>query len=168
MKLSATIAAEINNRFHMEMQNWFTYLQLASFFDSKPLPGFSSWLHQQAEDELNHAKRWYDYLIKRGATPVFTDIKAPDLKLTSPMQCMKLALELEEKTTESIQALYVLANKEKDFVTQFALQSLLEGQVNEMNETRNIIETLEMVGQNEHGMLVVDAQVLRGIQQPQA
>ncbi|MCD8139131.1 MAG: hypothetical protein LUE17_05040 [Planctomycetaceae bacterium] len=62
------IGNALNRQVIDELDSFYLYLQMAAWFDANHLPGFGSWLRQQAHEEVSHAQTIFNYLIGRGAT----------------------------------------------------------------------------------------------------
>jgi ferritin len=69
---------------------------------------------------------------------------------------MKKVLEHEKKVTASIEALYELALKEKDYASEVMLHWFIKEQVEEEKNVNDIIELLKSIGDNPAGLAMVD------------
>ncbi len=158
MKLSTKIENAIVDCFHHEMENWYSYLTLAQWFDLRPFPGFSAFLHAQALDELQHAQMWYHYLIERGSQATFRDITAPKWTFDTARQVIEKALELEEQTTARIGKLFDLIEDERDHLTGASLSNLLTNQTAEMKTMQGMLDLIDMAD-GPTGLITVDKEV---------
>ncbi|MCI5148003.1 MAG: hypothetical protein D3916_01100 [Candidatus Electrothrix sp. MAN1_4] len=49
-----------------EMYSGYLYLSMESYFHSISLAGCASWMRVQAQEELSHAMKLYDFVHERG------------------------------------------------------------------------------------------------------
>lgn len=57
---------EINKQINEELFSAYLYQSMAAYFAELNLNGFVNWMDQQVQEELIHARKFYDYLIGRG------------------------------------------------------------------------------------------------------
>jgi len=86
-------------------------------------------------------------------------IPQPATKFKSPLDVFKLVLEHEQKVTASINKLYELAVKEKDYASQSFLQWFINEQVEEEKNATDIINMLEMIGFTPVSLMMADRQL---------
>ena len=60
--LSNTINTLINQQITKEFFSAYMYLDIANYFEDNGLTGFSSWFKIQAQEELDHGMKFYQYL----------------------------------------------------------------------------------------------------------
>ena len=53
------------------------YLSMGTYFESEDMSGFANWMRVQAQEELSHAMKIYDYIIQRGDRVTLTRIESP-------------------------------------------------------------------------------------------
>ena len=116
--ISKTMQDAINEQINKELYSSYLYLSMAAFFEEKNLPGFDSWLRIQAEEENEHGMKFYDHLLERGGGVVLGAIAAPPKEWKSDLEAFKEVQAHEAKVTASINDLYELALKEKDYPAQ--------------------------------------------------
>ncbi|MND00102.1 putative ferritin-1 [compost metagenome] len=68
-------------------------------------------------------------------------------------------LEHERSVTASINALYELAVREKDYPTQIMLEWFIKEQVEEERSAEEVINMLKMIGDAPAGLLMLDRQL---------
>ena len=69
------------------------------------------------------------------------------------------ALQQELSVTGHIDALYELAQQEKDYATQIELQWFITEQIEEERIFDEIIQTLKLAGDNQAALLLLDRQL---------
>jgi ferritin len=146
----------LNQQINAEMFSSYLYLAMSAHFESANLPGFAGWMSVQSEEETGHAMKLYHYVFERGGKVVLEAIAKPATDFKTPLDVLKKVLEHEKKITASIETLYELAMKEKDYATQVTLQWFVKEQVEEEKNASDIIELLKNIGDNPAGLAMVD------------
>ncbi|HON57183.1 MAG TPA: ferritin-like domain-containing protein, partial [bacterium] len=49
-----------------EFYSAYLYLAMAGYFAQKNLNGFANWMRVQAQEELTHAMKFFDFILERG------------------------------------------------------------------------------------------------------
>ncbi|MFP4528476.1 MAG: ferritin [Candidatus Kapaibacterium sp.] len=146
----------LNEQIMKEMYSSNIYLSMATYFHVKNLNGMANWMRIQAREEMDHAMKIYDYIIDRGGHAKILKIDQPRADWNSPLEIFKAALEHEEYVTDSINKLVDLAQKISDHATNNMLQWFVDEQVEEEATTGEIVDRLELVGEDKGGLFMVD------------
>jgi ferritin len=149
----------INRQVNKEMFSAYLYLSMAAYFEDKGLSGFSHWMRLQASEEKQHAMKFFDYLVERSGKVNLTAIAAPQVDWNSSLEAFQQVLQHEQMVTASINELYELALKEKDYPTQIQLQWYINEQVEEEKNAADIIHQLEMIDAHGTAVLMLDKQL---------
>lgn len=156
MKISATIEDLINKQIQMEFESRYAYLAMSAWFETTPFQGFAAWMRRQASEENFHAMKFFDYLNDRFGTVKLLPIGEPKASFSSPLEAFKSSLSHEEKVTASINSLYEAAQAEKDFATMEFLNWFLSEQVEEEKTVQDVIDELELAGEDPDALLRLD------------
>ncbi|MFH1664144.1 MAG: ferritin [archaeon] len=156
MALKNSIEKILNQQFNNEYFSSYLYLSMASYFESINLSGFSHWMKKQAEEELVHALKLFDFVLERNGKMVLTSVKAPETKWKNPLHAFESALIHEKLVTSQINKIFELSKKEKDSATEVFIQWFVKEQVEEESTALKVIEKLKMVKGSEHGLLMLD------------
>lgn len=154
-----SIAQAINEQINQELYSAYLYLGLASHYQSANLKGFATWLTGQAQEEIGHAMKFYQFLHDRGGTPVLKAIAEPPTDFPEPHEAFALAYEHEQKITKLIDQLVTLAEKEGDRAFAQFLQWFVGEQVEEESSTKEIVDKLKLSGDTTAGLMVLDQQL---------
>ncbi len=157
--ISKTLQDAINDQINKELYSSYLYLSMAAYFESKNLPGFSKWMRVQEGEERGHAMRLYQFLVDRGGRVMLEAIAAPETEWKTLLDLFKQVAEHEAKVTASINGLYELALKEKDYAAQMALQWFITEQVEEEKNAADIVQQLELVETRGTAVLMLDHQL---------
>lgn len=134
----------INHQITKEMFSSNLYLAMSAYYHSINLNGFAHWMRLQAQEEMTHALKFFDYMINRGANVEIGAIAEPKMKWDNPLVTFEEALEHEQMITASINKLAEIAYDEKDYATSSFLQWFIDEQVEEEATTSEIVERLKM------------------------
>jgi ferritin len=121
----------LNEHLNNETASAYLYFSMAADCHANNLPGSAHWLELQAQEELTHARCFYDYLLKRGQRILLTSIAQPQQSWPSLKEIFEATLAHEKTVTEQIGALVSLARECKDYATEQFLQAFVEEQVEE-------------------------------------
>lgn len=157
--ISKTMQDAINEQINKELFSAYLYLSMAAYFEDKNLPGFAHWMTLQAGEEQEHAMKFYEYLHDRGGRVLFKAIDAPKTEWKTSSEVFSETLEHEQMITASINALYELALKEKDYPAQIMLQWFINEQVEEEKNASDIISQLELIDAHGTAVLMLDKQL---------
>lgn len=154
--LKQKVQDALNQQIVREMFSSNLYLSMAAFYNEKNLAGFANWMHIQAQEEMQHALKFFDYIIDRGGKVVISEIKAPQSEWPDIKKPFADALEHEQLISQHINDLADLAISEKDHATSSFLQWFIDEQVEEEATTSEIVERLDLVGDSKGAMFMMD------------
>lgn len=157
--LSKKMLDEINDQIKHEMYSSYLYLSMSAHFEANNLTGFARWMRIQAQEELEHAMKFFDYLVDRGGKIALQAIAQPPVEFGTPQVIFEQVLEHEQFVTARINTLYALAVKESDFASQVFLNWFVTEQVEEEKNASGILETLKMIGDRSTAIYQLDHQV---------
>ncbi|MBN1166620.1 MAG: ferritin [Methanospirillaceae archaeon] len=144
----------INEQINAELYSAYLYLSMAAWYSSSGLKGFANWERIQAQEERDHALKFYDYVLARGGAVTLTPIAGPPTEWRTPADAFAFQLEHEQKVTELITNLVNLAQKEKDHASYNMLQWFIDEQVEEEENARDILDKLKLIeGEKGTGVL---------------
>ncbi|WP_461463137.1 ferritin [Methanobrevibacter sp.] len=132
----------LNKQLNAELYSGYLYLSMAAYFEDNDLAGFANYMRVQALEEQDHAMKFYDYIIRRGAKVTLTEIEAPQTEWDGVIPAFEHVLEHEKMVTGLINDLVDLAISQKDHATNNFLQWYVEEQV---EEEENAMENLAKV-----------------------
>lgn len=144
--LSEKIYNLVNDQINKEMYSAYLYLDFSGYFGGKGLGGFASWYRKQAEEEMEHAFKFYDYLHDNGHKVELKAIAKPDKVLKDDKEVLKMALEHEQYVTSLINNIYEAAATERDFRTKQFLDWFVKEQLEEEANAEELISKYELYG----------------------
>ena len=149
----------MNDQIREELASAYLYLSMAAYCDSINLPGCAHWLLLQAQEEVEHAMKFYGFLCDRDGRVILQAVDQPPVEFKSPLDIFEKVLEHEKKVTALIDKLYALTVEENDHASQVFLQWFVTEQVEEEKGASAIIETLRMVKDDSSALLIVDREL---------
>ena len=144
--LSKSMETALNRQVNREMYSAYLYLAMSAYFETTGLKGFAKWMRIQAKEEQGHAMKIYDYIIARGGKVSLDAIEAPKAKWTSAGKVFEETCAHEQKVTGMINNLVDLAIKEKDHATFEMLQWFVKEQVEEEQNSGEILSQINVLG----------------------
>lgn len=142
-QLDPVVLNALQQQIARERQNEAVYITLANAFEFLNLDGFAKYMHDAANEEAEHARKFTVYVIDRNAAPVtlpLIAVSAPSADmLTAGAVYMQAALDLEVANTNAIKLLYDLADEIHDSQTCVWLIWALEEQTSAERELTELV-----------------------------
>jgi ferritin len=146
----------INDQINAELYSAYLYLSMASYTESLNLSGFTNWLRIQFQEEQDHAMKFFDFVLERGGKVTLQPIEGPPSEWPSPLALFEAVYEHEQKVTGLINQLMDLAIELSDHASRSLLNWFVDEQVEEEASADDIVQQLRLVGDQGHGLFMVD------------
>ena len=153
----------MNDQINAEMFSSYLYLSMESYFQSISLRGFAAWMRVQAQEEMVHAMKFYDFVNERGGKVTLEAIAKPESTWASPLAAFEAALAHEQHVTSLINDLVDLAISEKDHASNIFLQWFVSEQVEEESSAGEVVDRLKLIKDNTSGLFMMDAELGRRV-----
>lgn len=150
------MADTINDQINAEMFSAYLYQSMAAWFADQNFNGMAIWMTAQAQEEMIHAMKFYNYLIERGGTVLLKQIDGPPTEWASPLAAFEAALDHERYITERINKMMDLAIDIRDHAAKGLLQWYVDEQVEEEANATDNVEKLRMVGDEGNAKYMLD------------
>ena len=157
--LSQEMEKALNNQINAEMYSSYLYLSMNAYFKSVNLEGFANWMQCQAQEEMIHAMKIYDFVNQRGGRVILKGIDAPPDSWNSPLVVFEETLQHEQKVTALINDLVDIAIKERDHATNAFLQWFVTEQVEEEESADGVLQQLKLLGDVGGGLYMLDREM---------
>jgi len=155
MALEKEMAEALNVHATTEASSAFVYFSMASWFDNKGLKGFANWCRVEAQGEMNHMTRFFDYINTRGHQVEFSAIEAPKHNWSTPLEVFEDVYRQEVELTAKINALVKISQDLSDHATESFLNTFIMEQIEDEAEAGDILAQIRMVGDDAHGLLMI-------------
>lgn len=157
--VSQKLIKALNDQFNYELLSAHYYVAMASYCSDQDLDGFANFFKAQAEEERFHAMKFYDYITEVDGRILVTDIKTPQNNFKSVTDVFKEALDHEQSVTKRVYGIMDIAQDEKEHATQNFLNWFVAEQVEEEANMKAIIKRLERLGNDGHGLFMLDQEL---------
>ena len=155
MQISKAMSDLMNAQIGNELGASNQYLQLSAYFDGQALKKLAELFKKQAEEEREHAMKFFDHLNEVGAPVNIPAIAAPKYDVASGEEAFKMAVDWEKEVTRQIYAMVDLSITEKDYASQNFLQWFVAEQVEEVSSMENYLAIVQRAG--EKNLLMLEA-----------
>jgi len=157
--LSEKMLKALNEQLNKEIYSAYLYFAMAGYFDDLNLEGFANWMKAQAEEEVGHALRFYNYIYDRNGRVELSEIPQPPKEWESPIEAFEAAYEHEKFISKSIHELAVLAEEEKDYPTRAFLEWFINEQVEEEASVKKIVDKLKFAKDSPQIVFMLDREL---------
>ncbi len=157
--LNQKMLEALNTQINKEYWSAYFYLSMSANFAHKGLEGFASWFEMQFKEEQLHAEMFVKYIVSRNGKIELKPIDGVRQDWDTLLDAFEDTLSHEQKVTASINELYTLAGKEKDYATQSFLKRFIDEQIEEEENAQLLIDKLKLIGDNGLGIYLLDKEV---------
>jgi ferritin len=146
----------LNQQLHDEVYSFYLYLAMSAHLEGLNFRGMAKWMRMQAQEEMSHAMKFFDFLHERDGSVTLLAIDQPQAKWPSIVAAFKAAAAHERSITKKIHALMDTAIAEKDHATANFLQWFVKEQVEEEATLAPIVGRLEAIGDQTGALYFLD------------
>lgn len=157
--ISKKMEDAVNSQINKEMFSAYLYLSMSSYAEVSGLRGIATWFKVQYHEEMVHAMKFYEYILRKGGAVKLGAIEEPQRNFQSPLAIYEQALAHEEYITKCINDLVDLAIAEKDHATKGFLDWYVKEQIEEEQNATEIVQTLKMIGDNKAALYMYDKEL---------
>ena len=154
--ISEKINEAINRQINKEFYSGYLYLSMSAYLRESGLFGFAQWTKLQAEEEVQHGTKLFNYLIDRKGTVNLEQIAKPEFNFNSPIEIFKFIYEHEKLVTKSVMEIAEEAEDECDRMTLMFMDWYINEQVEEEYNVHKIIEKLSRFGEDGSALYLSD------------
>lgn len=159
--LNEKMQKALNDQINEELASAYIYAAMANYFNETNLTGFAHWMRVQTDEELEHARKFRDYLLDRGGKVLLTDIKAPQNEWAGPLAVFDMAYKHECHISECINKLSSLAQDLRDHATHQFLEWFVAEQVEEEANADEVVQQLKLVQGAPGGLFLLDREMAK-------
>lgn len=154
--LNEKIEISLNAQIKMEAQSSQFYLAMASWAETEGLTGTAKFLYTHSDEEREHMLKLVKFVNERGGRAHIPDLDAPPSTFDSVTEIFKMLLQHEVNVTASINEVVDICLSEKDYTTHNFMQWYVAEQLEEEALARNIMDKLQMIGNEKSGLYLFD------------
>lgn len=157
--LSQKLNDEMNQQIKYEFFSSHLYLAMAAKLEELDYPGAAHYMKLQAEEERQHAMKFFDFIIEKdGKVDVF-GFEDPKFEGSTLVEILESVLKHEKWVTERIYFLMDIAQEEKDYMSINLLNWFVNEQMEEEATADNWIKRAKMIGNDGIGLYQLDKEL---------
>jgi ferritin len=157
--INPKIQEAFNKQINAELYSSYLYLSMSAYFESVNLDGFAHWMRCQAQEEVVHAVKFYNFINERGGAVTLFAIEGPPTAWGSPLAAFEEAYAHEQKVTALINNLVDLALEQRDHASNNFLQWFVAEQVEEEASADGVIQKIKLAGNEGGGLFMLDREL---------
>lgn len=154
--ISKKIEALLNQQVELEASSSQYYLAMASWAEVKGYNGVSKFLYKHADEERLHMLKLIMFINERGGHGTVPALKAPPSSFKGIQEIFEQILKHEIHVSNEINKVVEKCLGEKDYTTHNFLQWYVSEQIEEEALARNILDKLNLIGNDKGGMYLFD------------
>ncbi len=154
--LSKKIEAALNGQVAVEANSSQAYLAMASWAENEGLSGTAAFLYRHTDEERQHMLKLVKFINERGGRARIPALEQPSTDFRSITDIFKSLLDHETSVTEEINGVVDLCLQEKDYTTHNFMQWYVSEQIEEEALARNLIDKLNLIGNDKGGLYLFD------------
>ncbi|HRS53736.1 MAG TPA: ferritin [Bacteroidales bacterium] len=148
--INKNVETALNRQIKHEEHSSRLYLAMASWCEANSYLGSAKFLFRQSEEERMHQLKLIHYLNSRGGYAILADLPKIENEFKSLKEIFEKVLAHEQFITSSINEIYEIAQKEKDYNTAAFLQWYINEQVEEENTANSILDMFKLLGKSDN------------------
>jgi len=154
--LSKIIETALNEQITIEAESSQVYLAMASWAELQGFEGVASFMYAHSDEERQHMLKLLKFVNERGGHAKVSTLKAPPVSFGSFKEMFKNLYDHEVMVSGKINDLVDITLKEKDYATHNFLQWYVSEQIEEEGLARNILDKLNLIGDDKGGLYLFD------------
>lgn len=166
--LSKNLQSAINEQINKEFFSEYLYLSMAAHCYTINMEGFANYFLVQAQEEHFHGMKFFHFVNDLGGKVALRGIDAPKVDYKSLIEVFEETLAHEQVVTRSINDLMDVAIKERDHAVISFLKWFIDEQVEEESTVGKILHKLKLIGEDGHGLLMIDSELATKVFTPPA
>lgn len=156
----------LNEQINKEIFSAYLYLDISNYYIDNGLDGFANWFKIQAQEEMDHAKLFIQYMQNNGLSVKLLEIAKPDMNYVSYDTPLHEALKHEQFITASIHTIYDEALQAKDYRTKQFLDWFIKEQGEEEKNVEELILKYKNFGSDAKGLYMLNQELAARVYAP--
>ncbi|WP_346868587.1 MULTISPECIES: ferritin [unclassified Clostridium] len=157
--LSDNLLKNLNDQVNFEFYSSYTYLAMSAYAESVDLSGIANFFRVQAQEELFHAMKLYDYIFQKNGVVELDKIDKPEGKYESIIDVFETGYKHEQLVTSRIYKLADIASEEKEHATMSLLRWFIDEQVEEENTFNTLLKKIKRAEDNPAALYMLDEEL---------
>lgn len=157
--LSKIIETELNRQIKIEAESSQVYLSMACWAETQGFEGVAQFMYAHSDEERMHMLKLVKFVNERGGHAKISELTAPPTEFGSFKDVFQILFDHEVMVSESINDLVHITLQEKDYATHNFLQWYVSEQIEEEALARNILDKINLIGDDKGGLYLFDNDV---------
>lgn len=149
----------LNRQIESEAMSSQLYLAMASWSEVKGYNGAAKFLYAHSGEERDHMLKLFQYVNERSGHAIVPPLKQPPKTFSSLSEIFSQILKHEVSVSSEINKLVDISLSEKDYTTNNFLQWYVSEQVEEERLAKNIVDRLNLLGNEKGSMFLFDKEL---------
>ena len=163
--LSPKIQEALNEQITVEAQSSQIYLSMASWAEVLGFEGVAQFMYAHSDEERMHMLKMVKFVNERGGHSIIAPLTAPPMEFGSFKEMFQELFDHEVKVSSCINNLIDICLQEKDYATHNFLQWYVSEQIEEEALARNILDKINLIGDDKGGFYLFDNDIKQLITQ---
>lgn len=159
--MNQKIENAFNEHLNAELYSSYLYLSMSAYLESENLKGMANWMRIQAQEEMTHVMKFYDFIHDRDGQVILKEVKAPKIEWSSTLEVFEDALAHERLVSGLINELVNLSRSENDHMADNFLQWFVTEQVEEEASAQEIADQLKLAGDQGGVLFMLDRELAK-------
>ncbi|CAM1358040.1 putative bacterial non-heme ferritin-like protein [Tenacibaculum sediminilitoris] len=157
--LSKVIEQALNDQIRVEAESSQIYLAMACWAEVQGFEGVAQFMYAHSDEERMHMLKLVKFVNERGGHAHISDLKEPPAKFGSFKDMFQTLFDHEVVVSKTINDLVHITLQEKDYATHNFLQWYVSEQIEEEALARNILDKINLIGDDKGGLYLFDNDV---------
>lgn len=157
--VSNVIQEALNHQIQIEAESSQIYLAMASWAEVQGFEGVASFMYAHSDEERMHMLKLVKFVNERGGHAQITALEKPPVSFGSFKEMFQSLFDHEVMVSQKINDLVDITLKEKDYATHNFLQWYVAEQIEEEALARNILDKINLIGDDKGGLYLFDNDV---------
>lgn len=157
--VSDIIQKSLNDQIRIEAESSQIYLAMASWAEVQGFEGVASFMYAHSDEERMHMLKLVKFVNERGGHAQITTLEKPPVSFGSFKEMFQRLFDHEVMVSQKINDLVDITLKEKDYATHNFLQWYVAEQIEEEALARNILDKINLIGDDKGGLYLFDNDV---------
>ena len=157
--LSPKIEEALNKQITVEAESSQVYLAMASWAEVLGFEGVAQFMYAHSDEERMHMLKLVKFVNERGGHAKVSQLEAPPTEFGSFKEMFQTLFDHEVFVSKSINDLVHITLEERDYATHNFLQWYVSEQIEEEALARNILDKINLIGDDKGGLYLFDNDV---------
>tara|TARA_R110001592_G_scaffold178278_1_gene418974 strand:- start:3898 stop:4410 length:513 start_codon:yes stop_codon:yes gene_type:complete len=157
--LTSKIETALNNQVTVEAESSQVYLAMASWAEKLGFEGVSQFMYAHSDEERQHMLKLIKFINERGGHAKVAELSAPPIEFGSFKDMFQTLFDHEVMVSKTINDLVDVSLQEKDYATHNFLQWYVSEQIEEEALARNILDKINLIGDDKSGFYLFDTDI---------